>query len=58
MVADDSGAIGLAGIMGGSKTSVSRTTEDILLEAAFWPTEIMSGQARSYGLQTDASIRL
>ena len=57
VVADDSGAIGLAGIMGGAKTSVSKATEDILLEAAFWPTEIMSGQARSYGLQTDASIR-
>ena len=57
VVADDSGAIGLAGIMGGSKTSVSGTTKDILLEAAFWPTGIMSGQARSYGLQTDASMR-
>ena len=33
VVADDSGAIGLAGIMGGAKTSVSKATEDILLEA-------------------------
>jgi len=57
VISDDSGAIGLAGIMGGLSTAVSEETVDVFFEAAFWPQEFMAGRARSYGLHTDASLR-
>ncbi|NIV18124.1 MAG: phenylalanine--tRNA ligase subunit beta [Woeseiaceae bacterium] len=57
VIADDSGAIGLAGIMGGLSTAVSGKTVDVFFEAAFWPQEFMAGRARSYGMHTDASLR-
>ena len=57
VIADDSGAIGLAGIMGGLSTAVTGQTTDVFFEAAFWPQEFMSGRARSYGMHTDASLR-
>ena len=57
VIADDSGAIGLAGIMGGLSTAVSEKTVDVFFEGAFWPPEFMAGRARSYGLHTDASLR-
>lgn len=57
VIADDSGAIGMAGIMGGLTTAVTDRTKDVFLEAAFWPPEIMAGRARSYAMHTDASLR-
>ena len=57
VITDDSGVIGLAGIMGGLSTAVSDDTVDVFFEAAFWPPAFMAGQARSYGLHTDASLR-
>jgi phenylalanyl-tRNA synthetase beta chain len=57
VIADDSGAIGLAGIMGGLSTAVSDQTTDVFFEAAFWPQAFMAGRARSYGMHTDASLR-
>ena len=57
VISDDSGAIGLAGIMGGLSTAVSDATTDVFFEAAFWPQEYIAGRARSYGLHTDASLR-
>ncbi|MDH4022526.1 MAG: phenylalanine--tRNA ligase subunit beta [Gammaproteobacteria bacterium] len=57
VIADDSGAIGLAGIMGGSGTAVSADTSSVLLEAAYFTPSIIAGRARRLGLQTDASTR-
>ena len=57
VISDDSGAIGLAGIMGGLSTAVSDKTVDVFFEAAFWPQEYVAGRARAYGLHTDASLR-
>jgi len=57
VISDDSGAIGLAGIMGGLSTAVSDATADVFFEAAFWPQDFIAGRARSYGLHTDASLR-
>ena len=57
VISDDSGVIGLAGIMGGLSTAVSDETTRVFFEAAFWPPDHMAGQARSYGLHTDASLR-
>jgi phenylalanyl-tRNA synthetase beta chain len=57
VITDDSGVIGLAGIMGGLSTAVSDKTVDVFFEAAFWPQDYMAGRARTYGMHTDASMR-
>ncbi len=57
VISDDSGAIGLAGIMGGLSTAVTDNTTDVFFEGAFWPQAFMAGRARSYGMHTDASMR-
>jgi len=57
VIADDSGAIGVAGIMGGSTTAVSAGTVNILLESAFFTPAVVAGRARRLGLQTDAATR-
>lgn len=57
VITDDSGPIGMAGIMGGLGTMVTDATTDIFFEAAFWPQDVMAGRARSYAMHTDASMR-
>jgi phenylalanyl-tRNA synthetase beta chain len=57
VIADDSSAVGLAGVMGGARTAISTQTRDIALEAAWFKPEVIAGRARRYGLQTDASQR-
>jgi phenylalanyl-tRNA synthetase beta chain len=57
VITDDSGPIGIAGIMGGLSTAVSHKTTDVFFEAAFWPQDFMAGRARNYGMHTDASLR-
>jgi phenylalanyl-tRNA synthetase beta chain len=57
LIADDSGPIGLAGIMGGQGTGITPETTDVLLEVAFFSPDAIAGRARRHGLQTDASQR-
>lgn len=57
VISDDSGVIGLAGIMGGLGTAVTDATADVFFEAAFWPPALMAGRARSHAMHTDASLR-
>lgn len=57
VIGDDSGAIGLAGIMGGFSTAVTAATTNVFFEAAWWPPALLAGRARSYALHTDASLR-
>lgn len=57
VIVDDSGAIGLAGIMGGQGTAVSASTRDVFLESAFFSPAAIMGRPRRFGLHTDASLR-
>ncbi|MEE8236146.1 MAG: phenylalanine--tRNA ligase subunit beta, partial [Gammaproteobacteria bacterium] len=57
VIADASGPVGLAGIMGGESTAVSEQTRDIFLESAFFAPSAIAGRARHYGLHSDASLR-
>lgn len=57
VIADDSGAIAFAGVMGGASTSVSDGTTDVFLESAFFTPDAIAGKARRYGLSTDSSYR-
>ncbi|MBL7004182.1 MAG: phenylalanine--tRNA ligase subunit beta [Gammaproteobacteria bacterium] len=57
VIADHSGALAMAGIMGGQSSSVQDDTKNIFLEAAFFNPIKIAGKARSYGLHTDSSHR-
>jgi phenylalanyl-tRNA synthetase beta chain len=57
VIADASGPVALAGIMGGLPTSVERATVDVFLEAAFFTPTAIAGRARRLGLSTDSSHR-
>ena len=57
IITDDSGPIGVAGIMGGLSTAVDGSTIDVFFEAAFWPQDVIVRRARSYAMHTDASQR-
>jgi phenylalanyl-tRNA synthetase beta chain len=57
VIADDSGAIGMAGIMGGESTAVSAATTNVFLEAAYFTPDVIAGRARRFGMHTDASMR-
>ena len=57
VIADASGPIGLAGIMGGKSTAIGDATTDVLLESAHFTPAALAGRARRLGLLTDASQR-
>lgn len=57
VIADASGPIALAGVMGGEPTSVTDQTSNIFLESAFFTPDVMAGKARRLGLSTDSSYR-
>ncbi|MFO1508583.1 MAG: phenylalanine--tRNA ligase subunit beta [Steroidobacteraceae bacterium] len=57
VIADDHGAVGLGGIMGGARTAVSAHTTDVFLESAWFSPQSIAGRARRHGLHTDASQR-
>ncbi len=57
LIADDSGPLALAGIMGGEGSAVTAQTRDVFLECAFFEPLAIAGRARRQGLHTDASHR-
>lgn len=57
VIADDGGPLALAGIMGGTASSVTGETTDIFLEAAHFAPDAIAGRARRHGLSTDSSHR-
>jgi phenylalanyl-tRNA synthetase beta chain len=57
LITDDSGAIGLAGVMGGLATEVSDATTDILVEAAHFDPVTVARTARRHKLWSEASKR-
>ncbi len=57
LITDDSGPIGLAGVMGGETTEVSASTTAIVLEAAHFDAPSVSRTFRRHGLPSEASKR-
>ncbi|MBB3232987.1 phenylalanine--tRNA ligase subunit beta [Halomonas stenophila] len=57
VIADERGPLAIAGIMGGEHSGVNAGTRDIFLESAHFSPLAVAGQARAYGLHTDASHR-
>jgi phenylalanyl-tRNA synthetase beta chain len=56
-ITDDSGVIGLGGIMGGESTKADEGTQNIFLESAFFWPDAIQGRARRYNFTSDASHR-
>lgn len=57
LIADESGPIALAGVMGGDSTKVTATTKRVLLESAYFEPRTVRAMARRHSLHTDASHR-
>ncbi|HUH52815.1 MAG TPA: phenylalanine--tRNA ligase subunit beta [Microbacteriaceae bacterium] len=57
LITDESGPIGLAGVMGGESTKTDETTTDILIEAAFFDPVSIARTARRHKLPSEASKR-
>jgi phenylalanyl-tRNA synthetase beta chain len=57
LITDDSGPIGLAGVMGGAHTEIGDDTTDVLIEAAVFDTVSIARTARRHKLPSEASRR-
>ncbi|MDB4040533.1 phenylalanine--tRNA ligase subunit beta [Methylophilaceae bacterium] len=57
IIADEKEPLALAGIMGGSSSSVHNDTKEIFIESAYFDAIDIAGRARSFGLNTDSSHR-
>ncbi|MCP1659489.1 phenylalanine--tRNA ligase subunit beta [Neisseria perflava] len=57
VIADEQGALSMAGLMGGESSAVSDATQNIVLEAAWFAPEIIAGKSRQYGFGSDSSFR-
>jgi phenylalanyl-tRNA synthetase beta chain len=56
-ITDDSGVIGLGGIMGGESTKADEGTRNVFLESAFFWPDAIQGRARRYNFTSDAAHR-
>jgi phenylalanyl-tRNA synthetase beta chain len=57
VIADESGPIALAGVMGGESTEVGPATTDILIEAAHFDPAVVARAARRHKLPSEAARR-
>jgi phenylalanyl-tRNA synthetase beta chain len=57
VIADDTGVISMAGVMGGASTEVGDNTTDILLEAAIWDPATIARTVRRHKLPSEAAKR-
>jgi len=57
LIADDSGALAIAGTMGGFESEVTSKTKAITIEAAHFDSVLIAKNARSHKLSTEASRR-
>jgi phenylalanyl-tRNA synthetase beta chain len=57
VVTDDSGIIGLGGVMGGEATEMSPTTTNVLVEAAHWDAVSMFRTGKRHKISSEAGKR-
>ena len=57
VIADDSGVIGLGGVMGGVSTGCDENTTDVFVESAYFEPLSIFQTGRATGIQSDAKYR-
>jgi len=57
LIADDSGPVGLAGLMGGANVEIDPTSTDIVIEAAHFDPATIARASRRHKLSSEASKR-
>ncbi len=57
VIADDSGPIGLAGVMGGASTEISDTSTSVVVEAAYWDPVTIFRAVKRHRLPSEAAKR-
>lgn len=57
VIVDDSGPIGLAGVMGGASTEISDTSTSVVVEAAFWDPVTIFRAVKRHRLPSEAAKR-
>jgi phenylalanyl-tRNA synthetase beta chain len=57
VIADSERAVGIGGVMGGEETGVTESTQNVLLEAAYFLPASVRRTARTLSLPSDASYR-
>ena len=57
VIADGSGAVGIAGIMGGEPTGSSAATTNVFLESAWFEPLVVAQAGRKLGISSDARYR-
>lgn len=57
VIADESGPVAVAGVIGGAHSAVGADTRDIVIECAFFAPRAIAGRARALGLHTESSHR-
>lgn len=57
VIADDSGVLGLGGIMGGETTGCDENTTDVFIESAYFAPLSIFQTGRATGIQSDAKYR-
>jgi phenylalanyl-tRNA synthetase beta chain len=57
LIADPSGPLGIAGVMGGATSEISETTTDVIVESAIFDPVSIRRTAFRYALRSEASLR-
>ncbi|NWH08868.1 MAG: phenylalanine--tRNA ligase subunit beta [Alphaproteobacteria bacterium] len=57
VIADDSGAVGIAGVMGGEQTGCTEATRNVYIEAALFDPIRIAATGRKLGIISDARYR-
>ena len=57
LIADETKAIALAGVMGGQNTEINPRTADVLIESAYFKPQNVRATSKKLGLRTESSYR-
>ncbi|MDR3159511.1 MAG: phenylalanine--tRNA ligase subunit beta [Zoogloeaceae bacterium] len=57
VIADETGAKAMAGIMGGEESAITLETAEVFLESAFFAPAAIAGRARRHNFSSDAAYR-
>jgi phenylalanyl-tRNA synthetase beta chain len=57
LVADETHAVALAGVMGGKNSEINASTENVLIESAYFKPQNIRATSKKLELRTDASYR-